>query len=176
MTNERAREIIELMLDGIDPLTGEMLPDGHLCCYAEVGEALKAAISALGGTPSSEALPVNKKNGKLNAGRPWSEEDNKMLAQLFASGAAIDEMCAKLQRRERGLTRQLAYLGLTQPDNRRTGPSNAGRLWTAADEDIVVSYYTSGRSVSEIAAHMQRSEYAIVCRLQKLDLMSTEDQ
>ena len=67
MTSEIAREILQIMAKGIDPITGEILPDDHLCNHPEVARALCLAIQSLSTKSPFPDLPVNKKNGKLNA-------------------------------------------------------------------------------------------------------------
>ena len=47
MKRERAIEILEALLDGANPLTGEVLPRDHVCQEADVMRALHAAVLAL---------------------------------------------------------------------------------------------------------------------------------
>ena len=102
MTNESARIILLQMLDGLDPTTGEVLPPDHLLNDATVIRALHTAVLAL----MDVRMPVNR-NGRLNAGRAWTEMDRDALAVLSRSGASMEMMCEKLQRRRRGVQRQL---------------------------------------------------------------------
>lgn len=110
MTNESARIILLQMLDGLDPTTGEVLPPDHLLNDATVIRALHTAVLAL----MDVKMPVNR-NGRLNAGRAWTEMDRDALAALSRSGASMETMCEKLQRRRRGVQRQLRDMGLPLP-------------------------------------------------------------
>lgn len=110
MTNESARIILLQMLDGLDPTTGEVLPPDHLLNDATVNRALHTAVLAL----MDVRMPVNR-NGRLNAGRAWTEMDRDALAALSRSGASMETMCEKLQRRRRGVQRQLRDMGLPLP-------------------------------------------------------------
>ena len=102
MTNESARIILLQMLDGLDPTTGEVLPPDHLLNDATVIRALHTAVLALTDISHPVRAPVNR-NGRLNAGRAWTEMDRDALAALSRSGASMETMCEKLQRRRRGV-------------------------------------------------------------------------
>ena len=47
MDIQRAKELLEVLADGIDPLTGEVLPDDHVCNKGEIVRALNCAVEAL---------------------------------------------------------------------------------------------------------------------------------
>ena len=98
MTNESARIILLQMLDGLDPTTGAVLPPEHLLNDATVIRALHTAVLALTDISHPVRAPVNR-NGRLNAGRAWTEMDRDALAVLSRSGASMEMMCEKLQRR-----------------------------------------------------------------------------
>ena len=179
MTNETAREILQIMAKGINPITGEILPDDHLCNYPEVARALCLAIQSLSVDSPVTDLPVNKKNGKLNAGRPWTKEDLRELEQLYLAGASMDDICKQLQRRERGVQKQLEYLGLrhttSEISNSSSRPAKAGQRWTREEDILLTDMYTHRYPISEIASEMQRSEYSIFCRMEKLELYGEEN-
>lgn len=178
MTNEAAQEILKIMAKGIDPITGEILPDDHLCNYPEVARALCLAIQSLSTDSPINALPVNKKNGKLNAGRPWTKEDLLQLEQLYHAGASMDTICQQLQRRERGVQKQLEYLGLNHTAASTAKPSHdlerAGQRWTREEDILLNDLYIEKWSIQEIASEMHRSEYSIFCRMEKLKLYGEE--
>lgn len=128
MTNESARIILLQMLDGLDPTTGEVLPPDHLLNDATVIRALHTAVLAL----MDVRMPVNR-NGRLNAGRAWTAMDRDALAALSRSGASMETMCEKLQRRRRGVQRQLRDMGLPLPPRRGRlphAPARCGRRRT----------------------------------------------
>ena len=130
MTNESARLILLQMLDGIDPTTGEVLPGDHLLNDAAVIRALHTAVLALTDISHPVRAPVNR-NGRLNAGRQWTAADRDALAVLSRSGASMKMMCEKLQRRRRGVEKQLLDMGLPIP-----APENAGKAWTQEEEAL----------------------------------------
>ena len=47
MSPERAVEIIENLVDGIHPLTGEILPESNICEETGIVDALNCAIQVL---------------------------------------------------------------------------------------------------------------------------------
>ena len=94
MTNESARIILLQMLDGLDPTTGAVLPPDHLLNDATVIRALHTAVLALTDISHPVRAPVNR-NGRLNAGRAWTEMDRDALAVLSRSGASMEMMCEK---------------------------------------------------------------------------------
>ena len=78
MDIQRAKELLEVLADGIDPLTGEVLPDDHVCNKGEIVRALNCAVEALSHR--------RKKPLPENAGKPWTEELDNELCRLFDEG------------------------------------------------------------------------------------------
>lgn len=181
MNTQDACMLLETLMDGIDPITGELLPEDHVCHEPAVLRALHKALTALRDSddmPGDDAAPVNR-NGRLNAGRPWTQQDLDRLKQLYGAGASMEEMCRSLQRRKRGIERQLVYLGLTDrkgetaaSESRR---SRAGTPWTAEDDKTLWNLWQQGEAEARIAQKLQRSAYAIHCRMEKLGMLNPED-
>ena len=171
MTTDRAAEILRCMANGVDPITGEILEENHLCNSPEVIRALCTAIRAMSNVDEADASRVVRKNGKLNAGRPWTDADLDALKRMYRDGDSMDQICAKLHRRERGVLKQLERLGLTR--NAATpspGPERAGQRWTQEEDDLLNKLYSEKWPIEGMAARMQRSDYAIYCRMEKLQL------
>ena len=106
MTEQDTASVLEQLLEGIDPETGEMLAADHVCAEPTVIRALHTAIQALGDSP------YRNRNSRLNAGRPWSAEDDATLTTYYRNAMPLDEMCTRLQRRTRGIVNRLMVLGL----------------------------------------------------------------
>lgn len=168
MTNESARIILLQMLDGLDPTTGEVLPPDHLLNDATVIRALHTAVLAL----MDVRMPVNR-NGRLNAGRAWTEMDRDALAALSRSGASMEMMCEKLHRRQRGVERQLRDMGLPLPSTKKDA-RRAGTVWTEEDEEQLRKLYRLRRPVEEMARKLQRSVRAVYIRMKRLGLYGDE--
>ena len=181
MNAKDAYTLLETLMDGVNPITGELLPEDHVCHEPAVLRALHKALVAL---RNSDDMPVDdtalvNRNGKLNAGRPWTQKDLDWLKQLHEAGASMEEMCHLLQRRKRGIERQLAYLGLTDTDDARVAVNSkrprAGTPWTAEDDKVLWDLWQQGESEEQIAKELQRSSYAIHCRMERLGMLEPED-
>lgn len=103
MDLQRAKELLSGLADGIDPLTGEVLPEDHVCNRAEVIRALHCVLKSLPGR-TSKLRPEN-------AGKPWSEADDALLCQMFDAGENKKKMCAYFKRSESSLAARLVRLG-----------------------------------------------------------------
>lgn len=185
MNTYEAASIIEQLLNGIDPCTGEVLPESHVCAEPLVMRAFHLSITALraytgaSATVNSKDLLPRNRNGRLNAGRPWTDVDNGMLEYLFNSGVSIDDICSQMERRERGVKKQLVYLGLTtdeapkstQAGARKSQP-NAGKPWTKDDDSKLRELYQHDCSTTEMAEELGRSELSIIYRLERNGLTS----
>lgn len=172
--------ILEALMDGIDPITGEMLPEDHVCHEPAVLRALHKAIVTLRNSDAvaDDDAMVNQ-NGRLNAGRSWTQEDLEALKQLHEAGVSMDEMCDLLQRRRRGVERQLFYLGLVDGKDVRLAVNasrpRAGTPWTAVDDKTLRELWEQGRSEEQIAEQLQRTAYAIHCRMERFGMIEAED-
>lgn len=102
----RAKEIISALAEGVDPTTGEVLPDNSVCNKGEIVRAFYAVLNHL-----DEKKP--KKNLPANAGKPWSAEEDTKLKTCFESGMSKKELCALFERSSGSITSRLSKLGLT---------------------------------------------------------------
>ena len=105
----RAKEIISALAEGVDPTTGEILPENSVCNKGEIVRAFYAVLNHL-----DEKKP--KKNLPTNAGKPWTKEDEDLLVSLYRSGTPKRDICKTLQRTESGVAARLVHLGII--DNR----------------------------------------------------------
>ena len=103
----RAKEILSALVEGVDPTTGEVLPDNSVCNKGEVVRALYTALSSLDEKKS-------KKNMPQNAGKPWTKEDEDRLLDLYRSGTTKKDICRTLQRTETGVAARLVHLGIIE--------------------------------------------------------------
>ena len=87
MDVQRAKELLTILADGTDPLTGEVLPDDHVCNKGEIVRALNCAVEALS-RKRKKPLPEN-------TGKPWTEELDQELCRLFDEGMKKKDLCTK---------------------------------------------------------------------------------
>ena len=103
MDIQRAKELLEILADGIDPLTGEVLPHDHVCNKGEIVRALHCAVEEL---PRKRKNPLPENNGK-----PWTEELDQELCRLFDEGMKKQELCTHFKRTSGAIMSRLEKLG-----------------------------------------------------------------
>ena len=106
MDIKKAREIVSALAEGIDPITGELLPGNHVCNNADVVRALYTLLQ------TNECK--NKVKSYENSGKKWSEEDDTLLRQLFNQGVKISEIQKRFMRSRGSIEARLAKLGLIE--------------------------------------------------------------
>lgn len=106
MDIERAKELLTTLADGINPITGEILPDSDSCNQVEVVRALNTVLRTLDKQP--------KQSGRTapdNAGKPWTKEDEHALCQMFDDGCTRAEISNHFKRSTGAITSRLVKLG-----------------------------------------------------------------
>jgi len=111
MEIEKAVEIIKALADGIDPATGDVLPAESPYQNPRTIRALFAAISAL---QKEEGRSRGQKNLPNNAGKPWFEDEDSKLVELFESGTTIAELASTHKRTKGAIQSRLIKLGKIQ--------------------------------------------------------------
>lgn len=107
MELKQAKALLTELADGVDPLTGECLPADSVCNRPEIIRALHCVLQYVSDRPKRSALP--------NAGKPWTEEDETALMQMFDAGRSVEEMQARFQRTNGAIVRRLERLGRLRP-------------------------------------------------------------
>lgn len=106
MDIERAKELLTVLADGINPVTGEVLSDNDSCNQVEIVRALHTAILTMENAAAKRTRPQPE-----NAGKPWTEEEESQLISEYRSGIKGSEI-AKLHNRSKGaIAARLAHLG-----------------------------------------------------------------
>lgn len=115
----KAKEIVEMLADGIDPTTGEVLPPDSHWNNPEIIRALFTVLRAvripakLSRKSLEEKQKDNLDNGRpKNAGLPWNEEQRNEVALLFSQGKTIDELADYLERTNGAIKSELTHQGL----------------------------------------------------------------
>ena len=116
-----AKEIVEMLADGIDPITGEVLPpDSHynnptiiraiFTVLRSVRMPAKASRKSI-----EERQESNIDNGRpKNSGLPWSKEQRNEIASLFKQGKSIEELANCFERTQGAITSELRHQGLIE--------------------------------------------------------------
>ena len=107
MSPKEAKRILELLANGVDPVTGEILPGNHVVNSPDVIRALFLAAQALDTGP----VKLQKPSSGGQAGKPWTVDEEQRLISEFESGASIEQMSITHERSKGGIAARLVRLG-----------------------------------------------------------------
>jgi hypothetical protein len=108
MDTDRTIQILKLLSDGIDPFTGEIFPKDSPYKHPDTVRALFKAIDALGKIQSRQ---VRRRELPGNAGKPWSEQEDKQLINNYDTGKSFKEISEEHKRSEGAIKSRLLKLG-----------------------------------------------------------------
>lgn len=112
MDIERAKEILTILADGVNPITGEVLEKDDCCNQVEIVRALNIVLRQVENKSKGETRQNGKSKALFeNAGKPWSEEDEEALSRMFEDGCSGKEICDHFKRSNRAIAARLVKLG-----------------------------------------------------------------
>ena len=112
MDLRRAKELLASLADGIDPLTGQVFPEDDSCNRVEIVRAIYTVLRAL------NEMPQGPKEAQAeNAGKPWTQEDERLLCKMYDAGSGEEELCAQFKRTPGAIAARLVRLGKIQEQN-----------------------------------------------------------
>jgi hypothetical protein len=117
MQELRARQILQSLVQGLDPFTGHELPAGTVLQQADVLRALLAGVAAL---EQGVARASRRAQLPRNIGRSWSAEEQSQLIDAFQSGDDLTGIATRHGRTLRAIEARLEKLGLITEDDRTT--------------------------------------------------------
>jgi len=100
--------LISSLAEGVDPFSGEVLPNEHLLQHPQVVRALFHSIHALEQHAKS---PKRDPSIPANAGTAWNHVEDATLAVEFDSGMQIGELAERHGRSKGAITSRLVRLG-----------------------------------------------------------------
>lgn len=103
MDTARAIELLSALADGIDPFTGEVLPQDHVCNQPEMIRAFHELLNVISSS-KKKALP-------RNAGKPWTEIEEEKPLDEFDHGMTPGEIAKEHGRSRGAIESRLASLG-----------------------------------------------------------------
>ena len=106
MDIQRAKELLAVLSDGVNPLTGELLPEDDSCNQVEIVRALNTVLRYLDNQPQKSTKPSPD-----NAGKPWTAEDEEALSRMFEQGCTKKEICSYFKRSPGAIAARLVKLG-----------------------------------------------------------------
>ncbi|HEU4626061.1 MAG TPA: hypothetical protein VFS52_14935 [Steroidobacteraceae bacterium] len=117
MQEQRARQILQALVQGVDPFNGEDLPAGTVLQHADVLRALLAGVAAL----EQNAVRASRRAQlPRNIGRTWSAQEQADLIDAFQSGEALTDIATRHGRTLRAIEARLEKLGLLSAEQRTT--------------------------------------------------------
>jgi hypothetical protein len=123
MQQQRARTILQGLVQGVDPATAEELPGGTILQQADVLRALLAGIAAL---EQVGARAQRRAQLPDNVGRTWTAEEEQTLITGFQEGVPVAQIAIKHRRTVRAIEARLERLGLLTAEQRTTHNSFTG--------------------------------------------------
>lgn len=102
----KAREIIRTLADGVDPTTGEVLPNESVYNSPEIIRALFVVLEA--------TAPVHtpQYDTHRNAGKPWTSIEDEKLKDEFTDKISISDIAKEHGRTYKAIESRLDHLGL----------------------------------------------------------------
>jgi DNA-binding NarL/FixJ family response regulator len=108
MSPQQAKRIIEALANGIDPDTGEVLPGQSVFNNPQVVRSLFVASKALDAMGKKEQ---RQNSSPQNAGKAWSEDEERAVVAAFNEGHPVSEIAAKHGRTNGSIASRLVRLG-----------------------------------------------------------------
>jgi hypothetical protein len=117
MKTKRATLILQALVQGTDPNTGDELPSPTVLQHGDVLRALLVALAALEYYGKRE-----QRRDKLpgNVGRSWTQDEENALSIAFKKGDALTDIATRHGRTRRAIEARLLQLGLIAPEQRKT--------------------------------------------------------
>jgi hypothetical protein len=118
--NHKSRQILQALIDGVDPETGTDLSNDTVLNRPDVIRALLASLSAL---DAVKARAQRRAQLPASVGKAWSDEEEWQLREEFKREESIPIIATKHARTIRAIETRLEKLGLLNADQ-RANPSS----------------------------------------------------
>lgn len=118
MTDQQARQILQALVNGVDPFTQDDLAAGTVLQHVDVVRAMLAGCSALA---ERAARPGRRRKQPGTTGKAWTPEEQDRLIQAFRSGENLEQVAARHGRTVRAIESRLEILGVITSEQRTTG-------------------------------------------------------
>ena len=118
MDSSQARQILQALLDGKDPITRKPLPEDSPVLQNPVYIALDHAIMCLKAdasnspeNPPARRFPIRPSQRGSAKWTDWSQDEQRQLVELFDAGVTLPELAKMLRRSEDAVRGRLIGLG-----------------------------------------------------------------
>lgn len=108
MDKHESIAILTQLADGIDPYTGEILPEHSPYNHPQTIRVLYHAIIAIEKV-KDDASAIHP--SLVNAGKPWQQAEDERLKEAFDQGISIKELAYRHQRTVEAIAARLVKLG-----------------------------------------------------------------
>ena len=92
MKDQRARQILQGLVNGVDPFTEEDLAAGTVLQHPETMRAMLAGCSAL---DERTARASRRAQQPKNLGKAWTPEEQERLISAFKAGENLEQVAAR---------------------------------------------------------------------------------
>lgn len=113
MDDNKALAIVSALANGVNPQTGEMFEVDSPYQAADVIRALYVAVRALEMNNRTKARNTRARM-PANAGKPWSEQEDRELLDKFDSGLTVPQLAQAHDRTMAGIQARLERHGRMQ--------------------------------------------------------------
>lgn len=120
MDRNEAKSLLSALANGINPITGEILPDDSPYNEPKVIRALFTVLNPVKGNKQPKKSLQEKQQENVaagrprNAGLPWTENLKKELARKFKTGAQLDDLSTEFERTKGAVIAELVKQGLVE--------------------------------------------------------------
>jgi len=118
MELNKAKETIEILADGTNPATGEVLSRESPYNDPIVIRALFTILDSIKAIKQPSRTPEQRQNDNVengrprNAGLPWTAELRAEAAAKFKQGSSVEELAESFERTSGAITSELVKQGL----------------------------------------------------------------
>lgn len=109
MDETKALTIVSALANGVNPLTGEIFSVDSPYQSPDVVRALYVSLRAL--EARARQRPRSRERMPGNAGKPWSEDEDKRLLDEFERGRPLAELARAHERTQAGIQARLERHG-----------------------------------------------------------------
>jgi hypothetical protein len=108
MEAARAKQIIRLLLGGLNPHTGKIFDPTEPYKHPDTVRALMRAEEGLDRLIRSEKRAMTRPQ---NSGKAWTKEEDKEIIAKYQAGKTIEEIAAEHERTSRSIQARLLEFG-----------------------------------------------------------------
>ena len=121
---KKARTVLQSLVHGLDPETGEDLPQKDTVNRIEVNRSMSVALTAL---EQVEARMLRRSQLPQSVGKAWTEEEEQQLKAEFAESEPIPLIATKHSRTVRAIEAPLSLQLLTRSQTHSCRVSTSGK-------------------------------------------------